>query len=144
MVTKSKTPARKVPTKNAPERAMTKAATAPRKRATRSATAELMPAVRATTVRFFLADDMRQEVNGKVTAVGLYADNVIVAEMSADDPDPTPERVAGLPSLSILASVSVRPGQHSYNFEADHVCHRQVVGKLGIPAGAHAMSMPVR
>lgn len=72
-----------------------------------------------TTVRFFVADDMRQEHNGKVTAVGLYPDDVIVAEMPPSVPDPTPEFMAQLPGVSILASAIVPPGEHQYQFEID-------------------------
>ena len=88
------------------------------KQAMRATTAGLATD-RPTSVRFYLADDMRQEVGGKVTAVGLYADNVIVAEMSPDDPDPTANQVAAVGGISILANVSTSPGDHKYQLEID-------------------------
>ena len=119
MITKTKAPAAKSPAKKVPEASIVKGAKARRKQITGADAAEIVPVAKATAVRFFLADDMRHEVSGKVTAVGLYADNVIVAEMSKNDPDPTPERMVALPGVSILASVSIRPGEHHYKLEFD-------------------------
>ena len=118
----AKAPAAKAVTKNlssttAPVKPRT-SARSPAKRALRSTT-KIVAAARPTSVRFYLADDMRQEVGGKVTAVGLYADNVIVAEMSPNDPDPTAEQLAALGGVSILASVSMSPGEHECQFEIE-------------------------
>jgi hypothetical protein len=85
----------------------------------KGSTTEGLTANRPTSVRFYLADDMRQEVGGKVTAVGLYTDNVIVAEMLPDDPDPSDERLAAVGGISILANVSTSPGEHKYQLEID-------------------------
>jgi hypothetical protein len=57
-------------------------------------------------VRFFLAEDFRQEIGGKVSAIGLYADNVIVLQLPPDLPDPTPETPILIRSLAFLFSVS--------------------------------------
>lgn len=57
-------------------------------------------------VRFFLAEDVRQEIGGKVSAIGLYADNVIVLQLPPDLPDPTPETPILIRSLAFLFSVS--------------------------------------
>lgn len=57
-------------------------------------------------VRFFLAEDFRQEIGGKVSAIGLYADNVVVLQLAADVPDPTAEAPIMVRSLAFLFSVS--------------------------------------
>lgn len=57
-------------------------------------------------VRFFLAEDIRQEVAGKVSAIGLYADNVVVLQLSEDVPDPTLDGPMMIRSLAFLFSVS--------------------------------------
>lgn len=121
MVTKSiaapKLPAKKVPARKIPTKAPAKGL-APPKESARSVS-EAVPASEPTQVRFFLADDMRREVGGKVTAVGLYADNVIVAEMLPSGPDPTPERLGVVPSIAVLANISAAPGEHRYKLEID-------------------------
>jgi hypothetical protein len=72
-----------------------------------------------TVVRFFLADDARQEVHGKMTMVGLYADNVVVAEMPSGHSNPSKKAPVAIPGISILASVSIALGEHRYRMEID-------------------------
>jgi hypothetical protein len=72
-----------------------------------------------TAVRFFLADDVRQEIQGKVTMVGLYADNIVVAEMPPDHRNPSVRVPAAIPRVAILASVSIAQGEHRYRMELD-------------------------
>lgn len=57
-------------------------------------------------VRFFLAEDFRQEIGGKVSAIGLYPDNVIVLQLPTDLPEPTPGAPILIRSLAFLFSVS--------------------------------------
>lgn len=57
-------------------------------------------------VRFFLAEDFRQEIGGKVSAIGLYADNVIVLQLPSDLPDPTADTPILIRSLAFLFSIS--------------------------------------
>lgn len=91
------------------------AETGPRSRSPAASARTMTP----TVVRFFLADDVRQEVHGKVTVVGLYADNVVVAEMSPGHRKPSEKVPAAIPGVSLLASVSIAPGEHRYRMEID-------------------------
>lgn len=63
------------------------------------------PAARPN-VRFFLAEDFRQEIGGKVSAIGLYADNVVVLQLPPDLAEPTEETPIMIRSLAFLFSVS--------------------------------------
>lgn len=63
------------------------------------------PKVGKLTCRFYLADDVRSELNGKVTLVGLYPDDTIVFEMPAGIPDPTPEVPIGSEGITILCTL---------------------------------------
>lgn len=61
-------------------------------------------------VNFYMAEDLRQEVNGKVTAIGLYPDHVAVLQIPEDIPDPTEAAPIYIKSLGFLFSLS-RLGQ---------------------------------
>jgi hypothetical protein len=52
--------------------------------------------------KWYIADDIREELSGKLTLVGLYADDIIVVEMPSNEPDPTPEEPIHLSGLAIL------------------------------------------
>ncbi|MBL0419016.1 hypothetical protein JI739_01530 [Ramlibacter sp. AW1] len=64
---------------------------------------ELRPTEDGPTARLFVADQFRTEVNGKVLAIGLYTDNVIV--IPYDSPDPSTEKPLALNPLSILINI---------------------------------------
>lgn len=66
---------------------------------------KVRPAARPN-VRFFLAEDFRQEVGGKVSAIGLYADNVVVLQLPPDLAEPTAETPIVIRSLAFLFNVS--------------------------------------
>jgi hypothetical protein len=57
-------------------------------------------------VRFFVAEDLREEVGGKISAIGLYPDNVIIVSMPPDSPEPSAEKPAAIRSLSFLFNIS--------------------------------------
>lgn len=57
-------------------------------------------------VHFYLADDLRQEVNGKVSAIGLYTDRVVVIGMPDDAPEPTEKSPLFLRSLAFVFNIS--------------------------------------
>lgn len=61
-------------------------------------------------VNFYMAEDLRQEVNGKVTAIGLYPDHVAVLQIPEDIPDPTETAPIFIKSLGFLFNLS-RLGQ---------------------------------
>jgi hypothetical protein len=64
------------------------------------------PTPRVPVVKFFVCEDLRQEVNGMVSAIGLYPDNVIVIAMPDGIPDPTTEAPVAVKSLSFLFNIS--------------------------------------
>lgn len=66
---------------------------------------KIAPAARPN-VRFFLAEDFRQEIGGKVSAIGLYADNVVVLQLPPDLAEPTTETPIVIRSLAFLFNVS--------------------------------------
>lgn len=57
-------------------------------------------------VRFYVSEDIRQEVNGKVSAIGLYPDNVILLQLPDDVPDPTESQPILIQALGFLFNVS--------------------------------------
>ena len=66
-------------------------------------------AIDETEVRFFLAEDFREEANNKVSAVGLFPDCRVLLQMPSNISDPTPEKPAVLRSLSLLFSIFNAP-----------------------------------
>lgn len=57
-------------------------------------------------VRFYISEDMRQEIDGKVSVIGLYPDNVIILQLPDDLPDPTESKPILVQSLGFLINVS--------------------------------------
>lgn len=71
-------------------------------------------------VRYFISDDVRQEVNGKTSVVGLYADNVIVLNNQNTDGSVqsiTKETPLAIDRLSILINVSDIVGLLEFEFQ---------------------------
>jgi hypothetical protein len=63
-------------------------------------------------VGFILADDIRLEHDGKVTAVGLYTDNVIVALMRPGQPEPSAEAPIAVGGIAFIVSIGGLAGTH--------------------------------
>ena len=57
-------------------------------------------------VRFFMSEDLRQEVSGKVSAIGLFSDNVMVMPLPDDIPAPSDEQPIVVKSLALLFNIS--------------------------------------
>lgn len=57
-------------------------------------------------VHFYLAEDLRQELDGKVSAIGLYPDKVVVLPLPDDIPEPTESAPLLVRSLAFLFSIS--------------------------------------
>ncbi|WP_332776683.1 hypothetical protein [Polaromonas sp.] len=57
-------------------------------------------------VRFYIAEDLRQELNGKVSAIGLYTDNVVVLPLPENIPEPTESTPILIKSLGFLFNFS--------------------------------------
>lgn len=62
-------------------------------------------------VSFYVADDVRQELHGKVSLVGLYPDRVVIAQMEDDSPIAS-DALIGLDSLAFLFNISSLSGKH--------------------------------
>lgn len=65
------------------------------------------------TLRLVVAEDLRREVDGKVTAVGLFADNIVVVQMPFDASPPTKESPILLKSLGFMFNISGLPAKKS-------------------------------
>ena len=72
-------------------------------------TKSLLKETDETEVRFYLAEDFREEKDGKVTAISLFTDPNVWLNMPADHPNPTKRNPAGLHSLSFLFNVTKAP-----------------------------------
>jgi hypothetical protein len=60
----------------------------------------------APIVQFYLAEDLRQEVTGKVSAIGLYPDRAVVLNFPENIPDPTLEHPMAVHSLGFMFNIS--------------------------------------
>lgn len=58
------------------------------------------------TVTFYMAEDLRQEVSGLITAIGLYPDRVLLMAVPSDVPEPTNNQPLALKSLGFLFNVT--------------------------------------
>lgn len=63
-------------------------------------------------VRIYVADEFRQEQSGKVAALGLYSDNVLVLNVPESLPGPTKEQPIALDTLCVLVSIAGLKGSH--------------------------------
>ncbi|GAB3489069.1 hypothetical protein GCM10027399_04580 [Curvibacter fontanus] len=63
------------------------------------------------TIRFFCADDIRIDGDGKPMLIGFYSDNVIVVN-APKDVKPTRESPLGLASLTFMFTISAPTGKH--------------------------------
>ena len=57
-------------------------------------------------VHFYIAEEIRPELDGKVTAVGLFTDHKVMVTLPADEPNPTAEAPIALKSVSLLFNIS--------------------------------------
>ena len=57
-------------------------------------------------VHFYIAEEIRPELDGKVTAVGLFTDNKVMVTLPANEPNPTAEAPIALKSVSLLFNIS--------------------------------------
>lgn len=71
------------------------------------------------TVRFFCADDIRTDADGKGILTGFYSDNVLVVK-APKDVAPTKEVPFGLPSLAFMFTISGPRGRHRASIGLDH------------------------
>jgi hypothetical protein len=67
--------------------------------------------------RFYLADDIRLEADGKVSAIGLYADLAVVALMRPGQPEPSEATPLVFDGFTCLFSISGLAGKHKVAVE---------------------------
>jgi hypothetical protein len=60
-------------------------------------------------IRFYMAEDLRQEAGGKVSAIGLFPDNVVVLPLPISVPEPTETVPILVKSLAFLFNFSKLP-----------------------------------
>ena len=70
-------------------------------------------------VRFFLADDILQQIDGKMTLLGLYPDDTVITQMPLEAPEPTKENPVGFEGLAVLLCVQGLKGVHSISLGFD-------------------------
>jgi hypothetical protein len=54
------------------------------------------------TCRWYLAEDVRTELSGKLSLMGVFPTDTVVVEMPRDIPDPTPDEPIALEGLTVL------------------------------------------
>jgi hypothetical protein len=74
----------------------------------------LTPVGEGPALRLFVADQFRTEQGGKVLAIGLYTDNVVV--FPSDAPEPTSDLPLGL-ELSLLINISGVQGKGTVSIQ---------------------------
>jgi hypothetical protein len=57
-------------------------------------------------VHFYIAEEIRPELDGKVTAVGVFTDHKVMVTLPADELSPTLEAPIALKSVSLLFNIS--------------------------------------
>jgi hypothetical protein len=57
-------------------------------------------------VRFYMAEDVRQEIDGKVSTIGLFPDNVVVLPLPISVPEPTETAPIFFKSLAFVFNIS--------------------------------------
>jgi hypothetical protein len=68
-------------------------------------------------IRLYLADDFRQEPDQKVSAIGLYADQVIVVNLRPGAPPPSANSPVAIPVVSLLITISGLKGSHEIGID---------------------------
>lgn len=68
---------------------------------------EGLASVAEPVVHFYMAEDLRQEVGGKISAVGMFPDHVVLLQLPDAFPDPTEETPLFIKSIWFLFNVSV-------------------------------------
>lgn len=67
--------------------------------------------------RLLIADDIRAEESGKVTAIGMYADLVVVLRVDESQPGFDSTLPYGMDALCVLVNVSGLSGKHKLRLE---------------------------
>jgi hypothetical protein len=65
----------------------------------------------APFVRLFVADEVRVEASGKLMAIGLYGDGVLLVQQPSEAPDPTQDVPYAIDSLCLVITIGGSSGQ---------------------------------
>ena len=65
-------------------------------------------------ITFLVADEVRQEMGGKQTILGLYADGVIMLDLISQNAKPIGDLPPGIDRLSFSINVSELVGKHRF------------------------------
>lgn len=96
-------------------------------------------------VRFYMAEDFREEKDGKVSAICLYTDLNVLLQIPPDLPDPTPENPAALRSLCFLFNIIKAPINSSVSIDLQTPGRKQsVVASHALPANDGATNFIIR
>lgn len=77
------------------------------------------PAPMTPAVRLYMAEDLRQEVNGKTMVIGLYPDNVVVLRLPHNAPNPTKTKPLHIHSLGFLFNISRLSGDTTISVDSE-------------------------
>lgn len=91
---------------------------------TKQLTKPIMP---LPVVKFFVCEDLRQELNGMVSAIGLYPDNVMVIGIPSGVPEPTAEMPVAAKSLNFLFNLANLPANTSVAIEVETNGKRNII-----------------
>lgn len=80
-------------------------------------------------VKFFVADDVRQEADGKVSMMGLYCDDVIVAKRSFGEDLPSAIHPLAFEGLTFVFTISGIEGEYEISAEIE-----SALGENGQPS----------
>ncbi|MEO7853074.1 MAG: hypothetical protein ABIR94_12600 [Rubrivivax sp.] len=93
-------------------------------------------------VELFVAEDIRREAEGKVTAVGLYPDRVIVILVPPEAPEPSKERPYSVASAAFLINIRNLVGEHRVSVDlGDGPAHEQSVSFADIGASVNLIAI---
>lgn len=99
----------------------------------------------SVVVRFYMAEDFREEKDGKVSAICLYTDLNVLLQIPSNHPDPTPENPAALRSLCFLFNIANAPASASVSIDLKNPNGtHSVVASQTLPAIAEAANFIVR
>ncbi|MBD2222712.1 hypothetical protein H6G33_37975 [Calothrix sp. FACHB-1219] len=78
--------------------------------------AEVLSVKPGPYVKMLVADEFRMEQSGKVLAIGLYSDSVVVLTIPKNAPKPTKETPIGFDGVSLLLTIGGIVGETSVRF----------------------------
>lgn len=90
------------------------------------------------SVGLFVAEDFRQEIEGRISAVGLFPDRVIVARMLTGTPGSTEDEPIVIASVALLVNLCAPPGKYEVSIDLKYEKTPPVVHNVVLPVGGSA------